>query len=209
MAGYADFHQHSLGQDLPSWLSRKRHQAFARGWSELAREDGGLAGMTDLAGEGAGEARAWMRAALDPLRSVAETLADVSPPLALLHFDTRSDNLRLQRGGQLKLFDWPYACVGPLELDLAAFAQTITCEGGPDPDEAIAFYTAHLPVRADVMDSAAAATAAFFAHHAWRADIPGLPRVRGFQRRQLKTSLAWAARRLQLPTPTWLDAVQP
>jgi hypothetical protein len=53
-----------------------------------------------------------------------------------------------------------------------------------------------------------AAVAGFFAHHAWREPIPGLPRLRGFQRAQLKVSVAWAARRLDLPSPTWLDAVQ-
>ena len=73
---------------------------------------------------------------LDPLgvtppasggRRILESATD-----ALLHFDTRSDNLRLQSGGRLRLFDWPYASLGPPELDVAAFAQSITCEGGPD-----------------------------------------------------------------------------
>jgi thiamine kinase-like enzyme len=209
MEGYAEFHQHSLGQDLPNWLSRQWHQAFARMWTELADEDGGLDGVANLAGGRAAEALAWLHRSVKCLRSAAETLAAVGPPHALLHLDTRSDNLRLQPGGRLRLFDWPYACVGPPELDLAAFAQSITCEGGPDPDAVIAAYTTHLPVRAEVIDAAAATMAGFFAHHAWRPDIPDLPRLRSIQRRQLKSSLVWAARRLRLPEPTWLEAVRP
>ena len=38
-------------------------------------------------------------------------------------------------------------------------------------------------------------------------DRESLPRLRSFQRRQLKVTLAWAARRLKLPAPGWLEAV--
>ena len=44
-----------------------------------------------------------------------------------------------------------------------------------------------------------AAIAGYFAYHAWRDPIPGLPRVRAVQRRQLRSSLMWAAQRLHLP----------
>jgi len=62
-------------------------------------------------------------------------------------------------------------------------------------------------VRDAVMDSAVASVAGFFAVQAWQAPIPGLPRLRSIQRRQLKASLAWCARRLELPEPDWLVAV--
>src|SRR5437773_2391921 len=58
------------------------------------------------------------------------------------------------------------------------------------------------------IDPVVAALAGFFAHHAWRPPIEGLPRLRSIQRRQLKASLAWAARRLDLPEPTWLAGVK-
>jgi hypothetical protein len=209
MRGYAAFHRHSLGQLLPEWLSRERHRAFARIWANLADESGGLEGMASLAGARATEALDWTRAALDALGSAAERLLDAPPPHALLHFDTRSDNLRLQPGGGIRLFDWPYACVGPPELDLAAFAQSITYEGGPDPDDCMAAYTRDLAVRTDVMDASIAAMAGYFANHAWRDEIPDLPRVRSIQRRQLQSSLTWAARHLHLPPPDWLAALSP
>jgi hypothetical protein len=209
MAGYAAFHQHSLGQQLPDWLSRRRHAGFALTWTRLAEEPGGVESLAALAGSRSTHALAWTRAALPRLRAAAEGLAEVGPPHALLHFDTRSDNLRLQPGGRLRLFDWPYACVAPPEFDAAAFAQSITCEDGPDAEAALAHYVAHLSVRDEAVDAAVAALAGYFAQQAWQAPIPGLPRVRQVQRCQLRSSLAWCARRLQLPAPDWLAALQP
>ena len=207
MVGYAEFHRHSLGKELPDWLSRSRHHRFAHTWSELATEERGLESLAGLAGDRTREALEWTRSALSRMQTVAEGLVRVGPPDALLHFDTRSDNLRLLPGGGLRMFDWPYTCVGPPEIDVAAFAQSITCEGGPGPAEVLEPYARHVPVREDAMDSAVAATAGYFAIQAWREPIPGLPRLRSVQRRQLKASLAWCARRLRLPTPDWLSAV--
>jgi Phosphotransferase enzyme family len=209
MAGYAAFHSRSVGRELPDWLSRERHAEFARTWARLAAEPGGLEKLAALAGARSIEAGAWIRAALPRLREAAEALARVGPPHALLHLDTRSDNLRLQPGGRLRLVDWPYACVGPPELDVVAFAQSIACEGGPDPDSALGQYAASLSLRAEAVDAAVAAVAGYFADHAWREPIPGLPRLRRVQRRQLQASLAWCARRLGLPAPAWLAELEP
>jgi hypothetical protein len=207
MVSYAAFHRHNLGQSLPDWLPRRTHHRFALMWAGLQAEPGGLLGVASLAGARASDASGWLTSAVPRLNATAEALAHDGPPQTLLHFDTRSDNLRLQPGGCLRLFDWPYACVGPPEIDLAGFAQSIKVEGGPAPEDAVAPYARDLPVRDEMMDSAVAAVAGYFAQHAWREPIPGLPRLRPFQRAQLKVSLAWAARRLHLSTPDWLDAV--
>ena len=130
------------------------------------------------------------------------------PPHALLHRDTRSDNLRWLQG-RLRLVDWPYAAVGPLEEDVAGFVQSITVEGGPKPEQLVSWYAEVTPVRHDVLDAAVAALAGYFANQAWRPDPPGLPRLRTFQRRQLRVTLAWAAHRLALPPPTWLAGMAP
>jgi Phosphotransferase enzyme family len=211
MAGYAAFHQRGLQlqQSVPEWVPRTRHHGFASSWRRLAGEDGGLEGVAGLAGTGSGEALEWLRVSVPHLQESAEALVQVGPPQVVLHLDTRSDNLRLQPGGRLRLFDWPYACVGPPEFDLAAFVQSLAEESGVDPDAPVAVYAATVPVRAAVLDASVTAIAGYFAANAWRAPIPGLPRLRGVQRRQLVSSLAWSARRLGLPPPTWLEAVPP
>ena len=63
-------------------------------WANLADEPGGLERMASVARARAAEALDWTRAALATLRSAAEQLISAPPPHALLHFDTRSDNLR-------------------------------------------------------------------------------------------------------------------
>ncbi len=124
----------------------------------------------------------------------------------LLHFDTRSDNVRLQ-GDLLRIFDWPFASVGPHEFDLAAFAQAVTAEGGPIPERIVEWYEDILPVRPKALVASVAGIAGYFADRAARPPLVGLPRLRSIQRRQLRASLAWAARLLDLPEPTWLAAV--
>jgi hypothetical protein len=71
----------------------------------------------------------------------------------------------------------------------------------------MAWHAELLPLRESHMDASVAGIAGYFADKAWRPPIPGVPRVRSFQRAQLKVSLAWAARRLALPEPIWLAAV--
>ena len=167
---FAIFHASTHGQTLPRWLSRTEHHDFADLWRRLSKT-GELAKTAGLAQRRADEAREWLDVALPALRESAGRLTQLRPPHSLLHFDTRSDNVRLH-GEQLRMFDWNFASVGPHEIDAAV-----------------------------------AGIAAYFADRAWRPPIPGVPRVRAFQRRQLKVSLAWAARLLDLPEPRWLEAV--
>jgi hypothetical protein len=205
---YSDFHSASLGkEDLPNWLSRKRHHAFALMWRSLTETPDGLNGTAGLAGERHAEASNWLERHVDALRTGAERLIDTPGPRALLHFDTRSDNIRIQPRGRLRIYDWPYACVGPPEFDMVAFAQSITTEGGPGPERCVAWYAERVKVREDALIASIAAIAGYFAHRAWQPPISGLPRVRSIQRRQLRTSLNWAARALELPEPQWLSAV--
>jgi Phosphotransferase enzyme family len=205
---YARFHAATLGRtDLPTWLRRDRHHSVARTWRELAESRGGLDGTASLASRHAAEARDWLARHIEELVAAAERLIDIDPPHALLHFDTRSDNLRIQPGGRLRLFDWPYTCVGPPEFDMVAFVQSIAAEGGPQPEQCVGWYAEGMPVREKALVASIAAIAGYFADRAWQPPIPGLPRVRDIQRRQLRSSLAWCARQLRLSEPTWLAAV--
>ena len=202
---YARFHKSTLGKPLPRWLSRAEHIEFASFWTGLA-ERGEIRAVASLAGRRAGEAEEWLDVALPLFRDGERRLATLRGPSALLHFDTRSDNIRII-GERLRIFDWPFASVGPAEFDLVAFAQTVHAEGGPAPESMLAEYERVLPLRAHAVDASLAGVAGYFADRAWRPPSSGLPRLRPWQRRQLKASLAWAARRFALPEPRWLAAV--
>jgi phosphotransferase family enzyme len=202
---YARFHAKTLGRRMPRWVPRTAHHEFAGYWRALART-GELDAVGDLARRRAGEASEWLDVSLPVFRRSEARLRTLRGPNALLHFDTRSDNVRLQ-GGRLRIFDWPFASVGPAEFDLAAFAQSVAAEGGPPPEVTLAGYASVLPYRDAAMDASVAGIAGYFADRAWRPPVAGLPRLRSIQRRQLKASLAWAARRFALPEPAWLAAV--
>ena len=97
--------------------------------------------------------------------------------------------------------------MGPRELDVAAFAQSITAEGGPPPERFVEAYRERLDLDDRLLRLAISAIAGLFAQRAPEPPIPGLPRLRSIQRRQLRSSLAWAARLNDLPEPRWLAAV--
>jgi Phosphotransferase enzyme family len=204
---YGAFHAATFARPLPRWLPRQREWGnFGVRWQRLLDEKGGLAAVAALAAGREAEAIAWLEARAGPLNEAAHMLSRLGPPYALLHFDTRSDNIRLRKG-RLWLFDWPYACAGPPEFDVVAFAQSVTCEGGPPPERFLAWYAERQPVRDRALAASLASIAGYFAGQARLPEVPSLPRLRSIQRRQLKASLAWASRHLHLPEPHWLATV--
>src|SRR5260370_23620741 len=88
---------------------------------------------------------------------------------------------------------------------MVAFAQSVTIENGPAPEQIMAWYGEQFPLNANAVECALAWWLTFFAERAWRPEIPGLPRVRRFQRQQLGTMIAWVARHWSLPTPEWAE----
>jgi hypothetical protein len=203
---YAAFHASTLGGAAPRWLSHTQHREFAVFWRRIAKDEAAFDRLAALAGTRRGEAMEWLRACIGTLSRGERALRQAGEPYALLHFDTRSDNIRLD-GDLLRIFDWPFASVGPAEFDVAAFAQSIEAEGGPDCEASIGWYESVLPLRREVLVGSVAGIAGYFADRGPRSAVPGLPRLRSFQRRQLKASLGWAARLLDLPEPSWLAAV--
>jgi hypothetical protein len=203
---YAAFHGATLGARLPGWLELPPRLFGDESWDRVAAATDEFRAVAALAGERQAEARSWLLAAHPALARAGGQAVDLAGPLALLHLDTRSDNLRFA-GGRLMLFDWPWTGVGRPELDVVPFAQSVTVEGGAAPEQVVAWYAERLPLRDEAVDAALAWLAAFFALRAWEPEIPELPRLRGFQRRQLGVVLMWAARRLGLPEPEWVTAL--
>jgi len=204
---FGRFHASTLGIPLPEWLPRPTAQTVGPAllW-QGAQDPAWRQSLADLAGARSVEARHWLVESIPTLTTASRRLTETGPPFALIHWDLRSDNLRWVRS-RLYLLDWPHAGAGHPEVDAAAFAQSVTVEGGPLPEAVMAWYAEAMPVRSELVDAAVASIAGFFADLAWGQENPELPRLRAFQRRQLKVTLAWAARRLDLPDPTWLDAI--
>jgi hypothetical protein len=203
---YAEFHRSTLDRPVPDWVpSGLAWRRFSQFFQRITQE-GGLDGPASIARSKRDEARSWLEAHFERLRATSEGLARAPRPYALLHFDTRSDNVRLH-GPQLRIFDWPWACLGPAEFDLAEFAQSVSVEGGPSPEFVLAAYEEVLPLRPAVLDAAVAALAGYFLLNAWRPSPPGRSALGLRRRRQLVVTLAWVARRLALPEPDWLAAV--
>lgn len=103
---------------------------------------------------------------------------------ALCHLDVRSDNMCF-RDGQAILVDWNWASLADPRLDIAAWAPSVTYEGGPPPWQLV---------------PDAGGLAAFIAD-VWAA-VVGLPppetapQVRALQRAQLAIALDWVDREL-------------
>jgi fructosamine-3-kinase len=198
----ATFHQASLGAQVPAWLARPQERLRQVQWTQMAQDSEEFHRLAALAADAAPEVRAWFQAIAPTMEAVLRQAALYTAPYAILHGDLRSDNLRFTRD-HLSLFDWPAISVGRPEWDIVAFAQTVTVEGGVVPEQVIAWYAEQFPVNGAAMESALAWWLTYFADRAWRPDIPGLPRVRRFQRQQLGTLVLWVARQWVLPQPAW------
>lgn len=198
----ARFHRSTLDLNLPEWISRPPQRLAAENWQRVVERTRNFQTLAALAGEAAPEALAWLELASPTIGELMNGSVLAMEPFALLHGDLRSDNLRF-RQGRLYLFDWPAITVGRAEWDMVAFAQAVTVEGGPLPEQVMTWYAEEFPVDAAAVESALAWWFAFFAAKAWREEIPGLPRVRRFQRQQLGVLAQWAARQWALPEPLW------
>ena len=204
---FGDFHRENQSAAFPDWLDRPQTQLMTPDQLWITVQEFDRDSVANLAGSAAADARRWLDSALPVLTRVSRTIGEVGQPYSLIHRDVRSDNLRWTPDG-LRLLDWPHPGVGPAEYDIVEFAQSVETEGGPSAGQVLAWYGERFPLRNDAIDASVASLASFFATYAHRPDIPGLPRLRSFQRAQLRVTLAWAARRLKLPDPAWLAAVQ-
>ena len=202
----AAFHHSSLGSTLPEWLPRPAQYLPKENWGRLMQESQEFHLIAALVGEAAPQAVAWLQMASPTIEAMMSQPALANEPYALLHGDLRSDNLRFNQG-RLYLFDWPAIAVGRPEWDIVAFAQAVPVEGRVSPEQIMTWYGEEFPVDHAAVDSAIAWWITFFADRAWADEIPGLPRVRRFQRQQLGTLLLWAARQWSLPEPTWAQAL--
>lgn len=200
----AAFHNSTFGAEFPTWLSQPEERLPQESWTRIGNETESFQQLAALVPSALTAALAWYQAITPRIETLLAHPALRTGPYAILHGDLRSDNLRFAQG-KLSLFDWPAITVGRPEWDIVAFAQTVTVEGGIAPEQIMQWYTERFPVDAATLDSALAWWLTFFADKAWQPEIPGLPRVRRFQRQQLGVMASWVARQWSLPEPTWAN----
>ena len=203
---FARFHAANRGVALPDWLKRPAEWLSDPGllWN-WTNDHSSRMERAAVAGDLAPEAADWFVRNGPLLRSVSSRLLTTPAP-QLLHTDARSDNLRWKKG-RLYLVDWAEAVAGPPEFDAAFFIQSIAVESPLDPETILEWYREVHPLDPKIMEAAVCVAAAFFADRAWLPELPGLPRLRTFQRSQLLVTLKWALRRLGREAPTWLAAL--
>ena len=171
----------AAARPLPSELEPlEARRPVLSNWNEIATDPGPFLSL-GLCSPG------WLEGALPALIAAQD-----AAPLAgddLVHFDVRSDNVCLLPD-RVVLVDWNLPARGNRAFDLACLAPSLRLEGGPLPE-------ATLPDAGPL----AAMIAGHFAAHAGQPPVPGAPRVRWIQLRQLRVALPWAARSLGLPAP--------
>ena len=207
MRAFGTFHVAGRTLALPTWLQPPSEWVndASHLWAWTNDRDA-IAQRAAVAGTHAIEASRWFEAIGSTLASEASGLLRAGATQQLLHCDARSDNLRW-KDGRLYLFDWAAVVAGPPECDVAFFAQSITVESGLAPEQSVNWYEEVNPLDPRRLDAAVCMAAGFFADQAWREELPGLPRLRTFQRQQMAVTLKWALRRLKLESPAWLNAM--
>ena len=125
---------------------------------------------------------AWLERALPALRAAVSD--DVGTGDRVCHMDLRSDNLCF-RDGRAIFVDWNWTCLADPRLDLAGWAPSLHCEGGPPPWEML-----------EDAGALAALIAGVWAAIAGLPPLPTAPNVRALQRRQLAVALDWIDRDL-------------
>jgi fructosamine-3-kinase len=200
----AAFHRSSSVVSPPSWLPVPADELASESWSRTASASQDFQHIAALAGDAAPQALAWLHQISPTIERAMQNPILMDGPYAIVHGDLRSDNLRF-RQGQLYLFDWPYVALGRPEWDIVGFAQSVTVEGGPLPEQVMYWYEEQFPLTAEAVEASLAWFLTFFALRAWQPDIPGLPRLRRFQRQQLGVLIAWATRHWSFPSAAWAE----
>ncbi|MFZ0891068.1 MAG: phosphotransferase [Thermoplasmata archaeon] len=135
----------------------------------------------------------WIVRHLDELAKLEEPWEELTRGTTLLNCDVRADNILL-RGDRVYFVDWPWACIGPAWIELAAFLPSVAMQRGPKPWEL--FDSSQLAQNASpqAVRAFVAGLTGFFWEQSLRPAPPGLPTLREFQRAQGIEALEWLRR---------------
>ena len=161
----------------------------AEDFSELAR----LAVARD-GGDPLGDLDPWLVAHLDRLVELEAAAPAAAAGDTLLHADIRADNVVLT-DQRVWLVDWPHAGVGAAWVDLLAMLPSVAMQGGPGPEAVFADHPVATGADPEAVTAVVAALAGFFIGHGREPELPELPGLRVFQRRQGTEALRWLRQR--------------
>ncbi len=100
------------------------------------------------------------------------------------------------------MFDWGNIGVGPAEFDLAAFAQSISAEDGPAPDEFFKIYSTYRDVSTELIHASLSGIAGYLLN---KLDDRTNPRLYLSRLCQLRSCLIYLSNSINLPDPQWLQ----
>lgn len=165
------------------------------GWNDLIRDEVELAKLYQLF-ENPDAAREWFSQALPLFASHELRMRELGGRQQPLHVDLRSDNILMRADGRAVLLDWPNLCRGPVVYDICYFINSVVVDGYGDHEGIIAAAETVLGesfAQADWKISAAHISG-YLALSCIRPEVPALPRLRGFQKKQFQVMLPWLRR---------------
>lgn len=115
---------------------------------------------------------------------------------AIMHNDLRADNILL-RDGAAHLFDWPHAMRAAPWADLPVLLPSIESGGGPVCESAWQIFRRHGAPPPEALLPITVGFASFLWHGQSQPEIPEIPGLRRFQRRQARAALRWISTMLQ------------
>ncbi len=138
----------------------------------------------------------WAAAKLDLLAERARHGVGCLAGNTLVHGDLRTDNILLTDSGAV-LVDWPWAAVGAPWVDaLAVLVNVKTLDPGRGLEPLLGCHPVFAGVGAGDVEAVLAGFAGYFMDMSRRPAPPGIPTLRGFQRRQGDALLGWLKTRL-------------
>lgn len=156
-------------------------------WVEIAQDPLLLAGLPTP-----------LRARMPELRELEERFRDALRGDAIVHEDLRADNILIS-DGEARLLDWPHARRGAAWIDLPCFLPSIEASGGPRCEDAWPIFEAHGAPTQQSLLVVISGFASFLWFNQAQPEIPQLPGLRAFQRRQAVPALRWLTRLLAAP----------
>jgi len=152
--------------------------SFTR-WADIAATPPLLDGLPDS-----------LRSRLPELLQLEEGFVPALQGDSLVHDDLRADNILIS-DGLAHLLDWPHARRGAAWVDLPCLLPSIEAFGRPRCEQAWRIFQEHGAPPPEALLAVISGFTSFLWFNQARPEIPELPGLRAFQRRQAEPAMRW------------------